>query len=62
MPPDQLFLQAPKCESEKDTYVADFKIDIVKPGICELEDAVEEWCDNRYFQRQKEVLNLDFFF
>jgi hypothetical protein len=29
--------------------------------ICELEDAVEEWYDNRYFQRQKEVLNLDFF-
>lgn len=28
--------------------------------ICELEDAVVEWYDSRYFQRPKELLNLDF--
>jgi|LauGreDrversion4_2_1035121.scaffolds.fasta_scaffold349692_1 hypothetical protein len=28
--------------------------------ICELEDAVVEWYDSRYFQRQGELLNLDF--
>lgn len=27
--------------------------------ICELEDAVVEWYDARYFQRPKELLNLD---
>ena len=28
--------------------------------ICELEDAVVEWYDSRYFQRQGELLKLDF--
>ena len=28
--------------------------------ICELEDAVEEWYDHRYFQRGQEVLKIDF--
>ena len=28
--------------------------------ICELEDAVVEWYDSRYFQRQNELLNIDF--
>jgi hypothetical protein len=28
--------------------------------ICELEDAVVEWYDSRYFQRPDELLNIDF--
>ena len=28
--------------------------------ICEIEDAVVEWYDSRYFQRQQEMLNIDF--
>eukprot|EP00347_Sterkiella_histriomuscorum_P024104 403332295 len=28
--------------------------------ICELEDAVVEWYDSKYFQRQQEMLNIDF--
>ena len=28
--------------------------------ICELEDAVVEWYDSRYFQRQNELLNIDY--
>jgi hypothetical protein len=28
--------------------------------ICELEDAVVEWYDSRYFQRPAELLNIDF--
>ena len=28
--------------------------------ICELEDAVVEWYDSRYFQKKEEVLNIDY--
>ena len=28
--------------------------------ICELEDAVVEWYDSRYFQRQHELLNIEY--
>ena len=28
--------------------------------ICEIEDAVVEWYDIKYFQRQQEILNMDF--
>jgi hypothetical protein len=28
--------------------------------ICELEDAVVEWYDSLYFQRQGELLNVDY--
>lgn len=28
--------------------------------ICEVEDAVVEWYDSKYFQRPSELLNLDF--
>lgn len=28
--------------------------------ICELEDAVVEWYDSRYFQRPQELLNIDY--
>ena len=28
--------------------------------ICEIEDAVVEWYDIKYFQRQKELINMDF--
>ena len=28
--------------------------------ICELEDAVVEWYDSKYFQRQNELLNIDY--
>jgi hypothetical protein len=28
--------------------------------ICELEDAVVEWYDSKYFQRQHELLNISY--
>lgn len=28
--------------------------------ICELEDAVVEWYDSRYFQRPSELLNIEY--
>ena len=28
--------------------------------ICEIEDAVVEWYDYKYFQRQNEMLNFDY--
>jgi hypothetical protein len=28
--------------------------------ICELEDAVVEWYDSRYFQRPDELLNISY--
>lgn len=29
--------------------------------VCEIEDAVVEWYDSKYFQRQKDLLNVSFF-
>lgn len=29
--------------------------------VCELEDSVVEWYDNKYFQRQSELMDLSFF-
>jgi len=29
--------------------------------VCELEDSVVEWYENKYFQRQSELMDLSFF-
>lgn len=29
--------------------------------VCELEDSVVEWYDNKYFERQSELIDLSFF-
>lgn len=29
--------------------------------VCEIEDAVVEWYDSKYFQRPQELLNISFF-